>query len=194
MDLRRCAMTAIIVIMMLGFVFVGHLTARDPAPPFPAYGSGAIQVRLSSDYFCPPCRSLEPSVEPLLKELLKKKKIVLTFVDVPFHTGSSLYAKYFLYALVKKNNVDYAMRVRNILFEAASSQKDLIATEQVEELFRRQGIAYGAVEPLAVFASFNALIKEDEIQSTPTCVIIRQGRKEKFVGKPDILNALINLK
>ena len=41
---------------------------------------------------------------------------------------------------------------------------------------------------------YNALIKEDKINSTPTCVVVRNGQKKAFVGGPDIVNALKFLK
>ena len=49
----------------------------------PTFGQGEIQVILYTDYFCPPCRSMEPDVEPILKDLMKTGKINLTFVDTP---------------------------------------------------------------------------------------------------------------
>jgi len=182
-----------VVNVITGFLSAGDLSAQAQDATFPAYGSGAIQVRLYSDYFCPPCRALEPVVEPILKNLLKKKKIELILVDVPFHAGSPLYARYFLYALVNKKDVDHAMHVRNLLFESAS-QKEVTTKERIEELFSLKGIPHAVIDIKPIFARFNALIKEDDIQSTPTCVIVKQGKKEKYVGTPDILNALKNLK
>jgi hypothetical protein len=63
---------------------------------------------------------MEPVVEPVLKNLLKKKMIQLTLVETPFNPNSPLYASYFLYALSKNNNVERAFMVRNILFVAAT--------------------------------------------------------------------------
>ena len=40
------------------------------------------------------------------------------------------------------------------------------------------------------FDRYNALIKEDKINATPTCVVIQNGQKKAFVGGPDIINAL----
>lgn len=44
-------------------------SARGQDTPFPTYGSGAVQVRLYTDYFCPPCRKMEPEAEP--REMLQ---------------------------------------------------------------------------------------------------------------------------
>jgi len=114
-------------------------------------------------------------------------------VDVPFNPKSPLYARYFLYSLAKKNDVDHAIHVRNILFAAAAG-KDVNTKEQTEKLLTSKGIAYVVWDTKSAFDRYNALIKEDKIDRTPTCVIVKGGKKEKYVGKPDILNALTGLK
>lgn len=170
----------------------GAPSAREPEVPFPSFGSGPVEVRLYTDYFCPPCRALEPEVEPILKNLLNKKAIRLTFVDVPFNPKSPLYARYFLYSLAKKHDVEHALHVRNILFDEAT-RKDVNTKEQTEKLLKSKGIAYEVRETKTALNRYNALIKEDTIDATPTCVIVKDGKKEKFVGKPDIINALKRL-
>ncbi len=181
-----------IVMAVLGFIAVNSLFAKGPAAPFPVYGAGAIQVRFYTDYFCPPCLAMEPAVEPVLRDLLKDKIITLTMVDVPFHRHSPLYAQYFIYALKGKNDLEHALKVRNILFEAASSTH-VTTREQLEEIFKSKRIPYEIFDPKPSFSRYNDLIKEDSIQSTPTCVIIKGGKKEAFVGRQDILKALKNL-
>jgi len=161
--------------------------------PFPTYGSGNIQVRLYTDYFCPPCRGMEPAVEPVLRDLIKRGAIRLTLVDTPYSRHSPLYARYFLYALKEKNELEHALKIRNILFEAASDG-NATTKEQVENLLKHKGISYSTFDASSVFNRFNSLIKEDRIQATPTCVIVRSGKKEAFVGKNDIVNALKSLR
>jgi len=182
----------IVVIAVFGFISVCPLFAQGSAVPFPAYGTGAIQVRLYTDYFCPPCRDMEPPVEPVLRDLLKRKIITLTLVDVPFRRYSPLYAKYFLYALKVKNGLEHALKVRNILFEAAAGTQ-VTTREQLEAIFKGKGIPFTVFEAKPVFNRYNTLITEDNILSTPTCVVIRGGKKEAFVGGQDILKALKHL-
>jgi len=156
---------------------------------FPTYGTGAVTVRIYTDYFCPPCRGMEPAVEPLLRNLIKKGFITLTLVDTPFSKYTPLYACYFLYALNAKNDFEHALLVRNTLFDAATN-RHFTTKERLEEIFKGKGISYTVFEPKPAFDRYNALIKEDSIDATPSCVIIRDGKKEKFVGGPDIVNAL----
>jgi thiol:disulfide interchange protein DsbA len=182
--------TAIITTLLLCIPFGDYVQGENM--PFPTYGSGAIQVRIYTDYFCPPCRGMEPAVEPLLRNLIKKNAITLTLVDTPFSSQSPLYAKYFLYALNTKNNFEHALKVRNTLFEATNIEH-MTTAERIEGLFKSKGIPYQAFEPKPAFNRYNAFIKEDKVDATPTCVIIRSVKKEKYVGGEDIVNALQNM-
>lgn len=178
-------------------VFVCFITpvvspAQSAEMPFPDYGSGKIQVHIYTDYFCPPCRAMEPAVEPLLIELVKNNKIRLTLVDVPLRRISALYARYFLYALKAGNSFEQALKVRNILFMVADQQVTM--RESIEELFKSKKIPYTPFEPKPVFARYNTLIREDGVNATPVCVIVRSGKKERFVGGADIIKALKGLK
>lgn len=178
--------------ILVGLVVAGAGSAKGWNLPFPSYGSGPVEVRIYSDYFCPPCRATEPAMEPILKDLLKKNAIRLTLVDVPFHPLSSLFARYFLYALKANNDVDHAFRVRNILFEA-STDKSITTQERIEALFKEKWIPYAVFNEKSAFDGYNILLKEDNINRTPTCVIIKNGQKKTFVGGPDIVNALKSL-
>ncbi|MEO0250597.1 MAG: thioredoxin domain-containing protein, partial [candidate division WOR-3 bacterium] len=150
--------------------------ATADAQPFPSYGSGKVTVRLYTDYFCPPCRAMEPSLEPLIHDLVKRNAIRLTFVDTPIYQYSPEYARYFLYALNKKNEFEHALRVRQILFRAA--EEKLIQKEQFEERLKKNGIEWSAFDVKSTLQRFDALMNEDKINATPTAVVINGGKKE----------------
>jgi len=276
MGFRRVFAFGSLMISLVMMIDAGSASAFEQNPTFPAYGSGPVEVRLYTDYFCPPCRVMEPEVEPLLKDLLKKNAIHLTLVDAPFNPLSPLFARNFLYAikqsnaleealkarnvlqnaatnkeiktqeqiaalfkekgiafsrvmepvvepilkeLLKKNAIrlilvdvpfsqltplfarnflyalkwnnelEHAFRVRNVLLEA-STRKDVTTQERIEALFREKGIPSSAFDAKPVFDRYNALIKEDKINTTPTCVVIKNDQKKAFVGGADIVNAL----
>ena len=109
-------------------------------------------------------------------------------MDAPFHPLTSLYARYFLYAIKENNDVDHAVRVRNILFEA--SNKSITTKEQIEAIFKEKLIPYAVFDTKSAFDGYSVLLKEDKINRTPTCVIIKGREKKAFVGGPDIINAL----
>ncbi len=45
-----------------------------------------------------------------------------------------------------------------------------------------KGIPYAVFDAKPAFDRCNALIKEDKIDATPTCVVIKNGQKKAFVG------------
>jgi len=188
----RLGNTFIFVLLTLilgGLITSGVGSTEERNPPFPSYGSGPVGVRLYTDYFCPPCRAMEPAVEPILKELLKKNAIRLTLVDVPYNQLTPLFARNFLYALKENNDLDHAFRVRNLLLEA-STNKEVTTQERIGALFTVNWIPYTVFDAKPAFDRYNALIKEDKIDATPSCVVIKNGQKKAFVGGPDIIDAL----
>ncbi len=157
--------------------------------PFPSFGAGKVEVRLYSDYFCPPCQQTEPHLEPILQDLLMRNVIRLILIDFPGHSQSALYSRYFLYAMKSGSSPLHALRVRRVLFGAAA-KSDALTAQKIEDLFRKEKIPYAAFDPKPVFDRLNALIKEDHANRTPMCVIITSGKKKDWTGGMDIYNAL----
>lgn len=192
MKSSKTFVSGLCAVVITVLIIVGNGSAAEQDVPFPSYGSGPVEVRIYSDYFCPPCRAMEPTVAPILKDLLKKNVIRLTLVDTPFHPYTALFAKYFLYALKKNTDVDHAFLVRDILIEV-SKDKSVTTPERMEAILREKGIPHAVFDASPVFNRYNALLTEDGIKSTPTCVIIKSGQKKTFVRGPDIVNALKSL-
>jgi protein-disulfide isomerase len=192
MRFKNAFIAGLLAMILVGLIPEVDGSAAELNSPFPSYGSGRVEVRIYSDFFCSPCQATEPAVNPILKELLKKNVIRLILVDTPFHTHTALFARYFLYALKASSDVDHAFRVRSILFEA-STNKSITTQEQIESIFKEKWIPYAVFNEKAAFDGYISLIKEDKINATPTCVIINNGQKKTFVGGPDIVNALKSL-
>jgi protein-disulfide isomerase len=158
----------------------------------PTFGEGKVQVRLYTDYLCGPCSRMEPKIEPLFKNLMKKKAITLTLVDTPIHALSPLYARYFLYILSQEKSFDQVLRSRAVLFGAAREKVE--TQEKLEEYLKAHGVKFKEIDPRPTFAALSALISEDKIHSTPSCVIITNGNKGVFKGEAEITGALGLLK
>lgn len=178
----------------LGFLFF-LLFFKGAAVPvyaeemvFPSFGQGKVQVRLYTDYFCVPCSKMEPKIEPLLVSLVKKKSITLTLIDTPVHTLTPLYARYYLYILSQDRRIESTMRSRNLLFEAAKSKIE--DKDRLEEFLKKNNVKFKPMDPRPTFAALSALITEDKVRSTPTCVIVRDGKKAVFSGETEITGAL----
>ncbi len=191
MILKNHFVISLLVVILAWLVLPGAVAAQPRAAHLASFGSGSIEVRIYSDYFCPPCQATEPAIEPVLKDLLKRKLIRLVLVDTPFNRNTPLYARYFLYALKSAGDLEQAFRVRKILIEAA--RKSLTTPEQIEALFHEQRIAYTVFDTKPVLAGLNSLIRGDNINATPTAVIIREEKKTAYVGGNEILKALMAL-
>ncbi len=167
----------------------GALSVRDFAPVF---GTGKIKVRLYADYYCTPCRALEPKIEPVLADLVKRNVITLTLIDAPFHKNSSLYTKYFLFIAKERADIDYILRARSLLFEASKS--GITEQGQLEDYLNKHFLRFKLFDVKPVFVMLEGYIKEDKIMETPSCVIINGDKKEVYKGGADIIKALTSLK
>lgn len=160
----------------------------------PTYGTGKVQVRLYTSYFCGPCRAVEPYIEPLLQDLVRRNIITLTYVDIPSHKIAAEYASAFLCAVQGKGDIKTAMTARRCLMEAATS--GVKSKDQLESFLRGKGILLTRLyDPSPTFKTYNAYIQQDRIRSTPTCVITdpATGSKNVFDTGRKIMDALKRL-
>ena len=189
---RKIAKPVIRVLLFILMMGIGCIDFSYGEELLPTFGQGAIQVTLYTDYFCPPCRSMEPDAEPILKDLMKAGKIRLTFVDTPTSQFTSLYARYFIYALNANQEFGEVLKARNTLFEAA--EKRIQEKAKLEEFLKEKGILWKPVNVTPVLNFWNRLLKDENIRSTPSCVVKSGEIKEIVVGNLEILKALENLK
>ena len=88
------------------------------------------------------------------------------------------------------NNLDSAIRSRELLFNAAASKAG--PPEAIGTL-RSKGIALREDPESAreIFKDmYNPLMKTDKINATPTVVIIKGNKRKAYVGGTEILKAL----
>jgi hypothetical protein len=189
------ALAALTGLLFFWLFFSGSVTpAYGAEPPFPAYGRGAVEVRLYTDYFCGPCRAEEGEVMALVTQLAQKNLIRVLLIDTPIHEETVPYARLFLAALNASTDggLPLAVKVRAALFEAAG--KEIKAKETLEAFLKGKGIALKPLDTGPVFKLYSKYIQEDRIQSTPTCVIIGPQGKRTLLGKDEIPKALRELK
>jgi len=196
LNFERSRKTFVTAALFLGFIFFLFLFQGAATPVYaadtllPSFGKGPVKVRLYTDYFCKPCSALEPKLEPVINDLVKKGIINITFVDTPVHKDTTLYAKYFLYILNEKKDFNNALRARAVLFEAA---KQIINdSKSLEAFILQKGMRLKEFDVKSTFGVLSSYLTEDNIKSTPTCVIDNKGKKERFTGA-DIAIALNRL-
>jgi thiol-disulfide isomerase/thioredoxin len=186
----RKTLVSVLFTLIVGLSFVTSIGwAKEQISPFPSFGRGPVEVRLYTNYFCPPCREMEPAVEPLLKDLLKRNAIRLILVDVSHPRLTPIFAQYFLFALKRNNDPEHAFLVKSILLEA-STDKEMATQERIEALLKEKNIPFSVFDTKPLFDRYDALFKQDKIEKTPTCVIIKGGQKKVSVGKADIIGSL----
>ena len=163
-------------------------------PAIPSLGSGANEVIVFADYFCPPCKRIDTKAESLLKELLATGSVKITFVDVPFHRLTPMYVKYYLYAANANGEANNIFRVRKILFEAAQ-EKRIQTEDELVAYLNSQKIALKPLNEKSFHPLLSAVIKEGKVDQTPTC-IIRYGLagEKKYIGDIEIWDGLMQMK
>lgn len=157
----------------------------------PSYGRGPCEVLIFSDYFCPPCQALEPKLEPVLDALYQQGNVKIRFVDTPMHKETPLFAKFYLYAAKATPDYRSAMRARQVLFALAGKENVFWMDERIEEAFRKEKVAYTPFDFRTAQPELNRLIREQRVDSTPTCVIkYSDSDTRKYVGEMEILKGL----
>ncbi|MEK7373778.1 MAG: thioredoxin domain-containing protein [Thermodesulfobacteriota bacterium] len=196
-NFERARKTLVALVAAAGLIFFLLFFSGSAAPvyaaepPVPAFGSGPVQVRIYTDYFCGPCRAEETEVMALLTELVEKKLIRVTFIDTPIHQETVLYAGYFLAMVNAKREFSQAVAARAALFEAAG--KKIREKEAMEAFLKKKELPFLLFDTASVFKIFSNYIKEDRINSTPTCVIVGLKGKQVLNGSNAIPQALRSL-
>ncbi|MCF8025608.1 MAG: thioredoxin family protein [Desulfobacteraceae bacterium] len=160
----------------------------QPAEAF-AIGGGPVEILLFTDYFCPPCKDIEPYLENTLPELVSSGAKV-TFVDAPFSRKSALYSRYFLYAAKAASSPESIIHARSVLFDLA--EKDKIESEpDMVKALKKNSVDIELVDTQPLIDQWKKLMETHDLRSTPTCVIIRPGREpEQYRGGKAIPEAL----
>lgn len=179
------------------FTFSGSVTpayGQTTGGVVPSLGKGEYEIVMFADYFCPPCRRIDTKAEPLLKELLNSGKVKIEFVDVPLHSVTPIYAKYYLYAVNANADASNIINVRKILFDAAQD-KHIRTEEALIAYLKEQNISWKTMDEKSVFPILSTIIKKNKIDRTPSCVIMYSVKDvKKFIGNEEIWKGLTALK
>lgn len=188
----------LLAMMIIGYLFVSFSFTGSAAPVYaaedtavPSYGKGAWELIIFTDYFCPPCQSAEKDLESELERLLARGDVKITFADFPGHRETALYAKYFLAAVAANKGYQNVLKTRNILFSLAA-QKKINQENALAAYLQSKNIALKVIDPKPVFNQWSALIKQFEIDQTPTCVLrFSSAYKRKYTDSERIRTELI---
>jgi len=190
----------IILLAAIGLIFfsiffkgaVAPLYAAEMQMPIPEFGKGPIKVRLYTDYFCPPCRTIEPKIEPILTELVNKNIITLTLVDAPSSTTSAMYNRYFLFIINENRDLENALLARSVLIGAAL--RKIKEQTRLEGYLNDKWIRFKPFDTKPILDMMNNYLKADRINATPSCIIENQGQKKQYAGEIEVLSALEDIR
>lgn len=184
--IKACAL--IVLVALCGSVMpVDSADAQD----IPSYGKGPRELIVFSDYFCPPCMTMEGDLEPAINKLLAKGDVKVTFVDYPGHKPTGMYAKYFLFSTQGDPGYKNAMHARNVLF-SLSKQNLAKTNEEIEKAFKAQGVVFKPFNPKPVFSAWEQMISKHKITTTPTCILkFSETDIRKYEGTVEIRNGLL---
>lgn len=176
------------------FAFTGSVTpayGQGPVKDIPSLGKGPYEIIMFTDYFCPPCRRIDTKAESLFKELLATKQVKITFVDVPFSRATPMYVKYYLYAVNANADSGNILHVRKILFDAAQAKR-IQAEDALVAYLKDRKVAWKKMDEKSIFPLLSGIIKENKIDTTPTCVIKYPATDtKKYIGDDKIWEGLI---
>jgi thiol:disulfide interchange protein DsbA len=154
-----------------------RLTAAGEVPEVFSYGSGAAEVFIFTDYFCPPCQAVEPYLEKALAELVQAG-FKVTFVDKPLDSRTPLYSRYFLYAANTADSLAELLHIRRTIFDIAHTRA-VDSESELLRLLKERGIRLKLFDVQPAFAKWQDLIDRFGVRSTPTCIVARPGHDLK---------------
>jgi uncharacterized membrane protein/thiol-disulfide isomerase/thioredoxin len=187
----------LLAFVILGYLFVILTFSGSATPAYgaeksivPSYGSGRYELIIFTDYFCPPCQAMESEIDPAVKEFLSRGGVKVTFVDLPIHKETRLYAQYYLYVAKAAKNYENVLHARRLLFSLARNH----AAQDEDELkkaLKAEGIPITVYDLSPVYPALNKIINAYQAKSTPTCVI-KYSRDDirKYTGTFEIRNGL----
>jgi uncharacterized membrane protein/thiol-disulfide isomerase/thioredoxin len=187
----------LLAFVILGYSFVA-ITFSGPATPaygaeksiVPTYGSGKYELIIFTDYFCPPCQSMESELDPAVKEFLSGGGVRVTFVDLPLHKETRLYAQYYLYAAKAAKNYENVLHARRVLFSLARNHAAQ-SEDDIKKALKAEGVPIAVYALSPVYPALNKIINTYQAKSTPTCIIKYSSDDiRKYIGTFEIRNGL----
>lgn len=173
------------IIALVGVVKTNPLEAAEEAIKEKiALGNlnSPVEVYFFSDWKCPACRALEPTIEKIAPKIMEKARLV--FVDTIVHAETLNFIPYNLSFLI--NDKANYLPLRAALTEISTTNGNP-TDEQVEKAIAPLSAKYTHINYADVAVGikyFKHLVKEHDIEATPTMVIMNRKTKKskKLMG------------
>lgn len=153
--------------------------------------SSPIEVYLFTDWACPACRKLEPTLEPMSKEIMKQAK--LFFVDHAIHPETLNFVPFHLSFQVHNKPNYFALRdmLTTISEETGAPSEQMIATSAAKLGVQYQELNFADIALGIKY--FKKLGEKFKVEGTPTLIIINTENKKgkKLTGNKEITQSNI---
>lgn len=188
--------SALIGMVVVGFLFafggVGKVdtlaAAETTVKDQLAFGNqdSRIEAYVFTDWQCPACRKLEPTLREIYPQIENEAKIF--FVDLDIHPESLNFTPFHLSFII--NNKDQYWNLRDMLTEIARMTVEP-TEEEVEKGAAKHGVHYKQLNYADVALGmryYKRLGRQFGVKSTPTVVIISSDTKKgkKLTGAGEI--------
>ena len=160
----------------------------------PIFGSGSYRLIIFTDYFCQSCQRLENELASEIGDLIARGGVRVSFVDVPIHKLTPLYARYFLYAAKAAGSTQAALHAREVLVDTAS-RIGAITEPQLEAALKARDVPLKPYDVKPLFAQYNDLVRQYQVSGSPTFVFVYSAKDfRKYTGREKIMKGLAELR
>jgi protein-disulfide isomerase len=116
-----------------------EIAAPDAQSPFKGPAGAKVTIQVFSEFQCPFCKRVEPTLAELEKEYGGKIKLVWRHMPLPFHADAPLASQAAQEAFAQKGNTAF-WKFHDKLFEAQGTSEDAIKRPGLEKIAQELGL------------------------------------------------------
>jgi len=116
-----------------------EIPAADAQTPIKGNKGAKVTITIFSDFQCPFCKRVEPTLAELEKEYGDKIKFAWRHMPLPFHADAPLAGQAAQEAFAQKGNAGF-WKFHDKLFELQGSSEDAIKRPSLEKVAQEQGL------------------------------------------------------
>jgi protein-disulfide isomerase len=154
-----------------------EVAAPDAQSPVKGPASAKVTIQIFSDFQCPFCKRVEPTLAEIEKEYGSKVKFVWRHMPLPFHADAPLASQATQEAFHQKGNTAF-WKFHDKLFEAQGTSEDAIKRPALEKIAGDLGLDMTKFKAALDSSAHKAKIEADTkigndagINGTPAFVI-----------------------
>jgi protein-disulfide isomerase len=116
-----------------------EIAAADAQTPIKGSAGAKVTITIFSDFQCPFCKRVEPTLAEIEKEYGSKVKFAWRHMPLPFHADAPLAGQAAQEAFAQKGNAGF-WKMHDKLFEAQGSSEDAIKRPNLEKIAQELGL------------------------------------------------------